>query len=130
MNPKNFRTISLIAVACLFAAILCAAQDEYGQGGSKGKSTSQTKVTGCLQKGDEPDEYSITDNGKTYGLRSSKIDLSKHLGHMVSVTGTLKPESAESEASEKNEKSEKHEAGKEAGDIQVTNLKMIKESCK
>ena len=40
----------------------------------------------------------ITDNGKTYGLRSSKVDLSKHLGHQVSVTGALRPEREEKEA--------------------------------
>ncbi len=85
-------------------------------------------VTGCLQKGDEANEYSITDNGKTYGLRSTKVDLSKHVGHKVSVTGTMRAESEESERSETSEKNEAKE-GKEAGDIRVSNLKMISESC-
>src|SRR5437016_14674311 len=44
----------------------------------------KTTVTGCLQKGDEANEFSITgEDGKTYGLRSSAVDLSKHLGHKV-----------------------------------------------
>src|SRR6266853_325655 len=92
----------------------------------------KTTVTGCLQKGDEADEFSITgEDGKTNGLRSSAVDLSKHLGHEVSVTGTLKAESYEKEKgeTEENEKSEKKGAT-EAGDIHVVSLKMVSDSCK
>src|SRR6266567_3091006 len=79
----------------------------------------KTTVTGCLQKGDEADEFSITgEDGKTYGLRSSAVDLAKHLGHKVTVTGMLKAESYEKEEAV------------EAGDIRVTNLKMVSDSCK
>lgn len=129
MIVKSFRIISLIAATVVVATVLYAsAQENREKAESKGASTGSTTVTGCLQKGDEPNEFSITENGKTYGLRSTTVDLSKHLGHMVAVTGTLRPESAEKETSEKNEKSERHEA-REAGDIRVTNLKMIKETC-
>jgi len=77
-----------------------------------------------LQKGDEADEFSITgENGKTYDLRSSTVDLSKHLGHKVTVTGTLKAE-------KEKEENEKKEAGAEAGDIRVTSLKMVSDTCK
>ena len=92
----------------------------------------KTSVTGCLQKGDEADEFSITgQDGKMYGLRSSAVDLSKHVGHKVTVTGTLKAESYEKEEKEKNE-GEAHEKkeGAEAGDISVTSLKMVGDSCK
>ncbi len=89
----------------------------------------ETTVTGCLQKGDEADEFSITgEDGKTYGLRSSAVDLSKHLGHKVTVTGTLKAESYEKEKGE-SEEHEKKEVT-EAGDIRVTNLKMVRDTCK
>lgn len=89
----------------------------------------KTTVTGCLQKGDEPGEYSITgEDGKTYGLRSKAVDLSQHLGHKVTVTGTLRPESAEKEKGEAEEHEKKEAA--EAGDIRVTNLKMVSDSCK
>ena len=94
------------------------------------KSTGgKTTITGCLQKGDEPDEFSITgEDSKTYGLRSSAVDLSKHVGHKVTVTGTFKAESHEKEKGEKEE-NEKKEAA-EAGDIRVTNRKMVSDSCK
>src|SRR5438046_5588871 len=89
----------------------------------------KTTVTGCLQKGDEPGEFSITgEDGKTYGLRSKTVDLSKHLGHKVTVSGTLRPESQEKEKAEVNE-NEKKEAA-EAGDIRVSHLKMVSEQCK
>ena len=88
----------------------------------------KTTVTGCLQKGDEPGEYSITgENGKMYGLRSKTVKLSEHLGHKVTVTGTLRPESAEKEKGEAAEHEKKGAA--EAGDIRVTNLKMVSETC-
>jgi hypothetical protein len=96
------------------------------------KSTSgKTTVTGCLQKGDEAAEYSIAgEDGKMYGLRSKTVKLSEHVGHKVAVTGTLRAESAEKEKSEKAEV-EKHEKGEgaEAGDIRVTDLKMLSDTC-
>ena len=55
------------------------------------------------------------------------VDLSKHLGHKVTVTGTFKAESYESKEKEENEKKER---GPEAGDIRVTSLKMVSDSCK
>src|SRR5438105_6118526 len=95
----------------------------------EGTAPGKTTVTGCLQKGDEAGEYSITgQDGKTYGLRSKSVNLSKHLGHKVTVTGTLKPESAEKEKGEAQEH-QKNEAA-EAGDISVTDLKMVSDSCK
>ena len=89
----------------------------------------KTTVTGCLQKGDEANEFSITgEDGKTYGLRSSTVDLSKHLGHKVTVTGSLKAELYEKEKGGREEHEKKEAA--EAGDIRVTNLKMVSDSCK
>jgi hypothetical protein len=88
----------------------------------------KTTVTGCLQKGDEPGEYSITgEDGKTYGLRSRTVKLSEHLGHKVTITGTLRAESAEKEKGEAAEHEKKGSA--EAGDIRVTDLKMVSEKC-
>src|SRR5438067_2567498 len=88
----------------------------------------KTTVTGCLQKGDEPGEYSITgEDGKTYGLRSRTVKLSEHLGHKVTVTGTLRPESAEKEKGKAAEHGKKEAA--EAGDIRVADLKMVSDKC-
>jgi hypothetical protein len=90
-------------------------------------ASGKTTVTGCLQKGDEPGEYSITrEDGKTYGLRSKAVNLSQYLGHKVTITGTLRAESAEKE----NGEAEEHEKkAAEAGDIRVTDLKMVSDKC-
>jgi len=120
---KLVRGLVLLAFAFAFSVYLtpiASAQE---------KSTSgKTSVTGCLQKGDEPGEYSITgEDGKTYGLRSNAVDLSQHLGHKVTVTGELRPESAEREKGEAEEHGKKEAA--EVGDIRVTDLKMVSEKC-
>jgi hypothetical protein len=121
---KITRLFALIAFALalgVYVTPLATAQEKPANG--------KTSVTGCLQKGDEPDEYSITgEDGKTYGLRSKAVNLSQHLGHKVTVTGTLRPESAEKEKGEAEEHEKKEAA--EAGDIRVTNLKMVSEQCK
>ena len=121
---KLVRLFILLAFALALSAYVTptASAQEKTAGG-------KTTVTGCLQKGDEPGEYSITgEDGKTYGLRSKAVNLSQHLGHKVTIIGTLRPESAEKEKG-KAEEHEKKEAA-EAGDIRVTDLKMVSDTCK
>jgi len=108
-----------LLVALSFDSIALNAQEAQ----TKAKGGSSVSVTGCLQKGDEAGEYSITGaDGKRYGLRSKKVDLSKHLGHKVTVTGT--------KMREENEEKEKNEAGGgEYADLSVTELRMVSEGC-
>ncbi len=80
-------------------------------------------VTGCLSKGDEKGEYMITGKeGKKYGLRSTTIALSKHVGHTVTVVGTPHKE-------DEDEKAEKREASEAVADLRVTSLKMVSATC-
>lgn len=120
---KLVRFSALLAVAIalgLYVTPNASAQEKSASG--------KTTVTGCLQKGDEAGEYSITgEDGKIYGLRSKTVKLSEHLGHKVTVTGTLKAESAEKEKGEAEEHEKKEAA--EAGDIRVTNVKMVSDKC-
>jgi hypothetical protein len=93
------------------------------------KATKHKAVTvaGCLQKGDEAGEYAITsDDGKRYGLHSKAVDLSKHVGHKVTVTGTKMHEANE----EKKEQEKKEAGGAEYADLRVTDVTHISESCK
>lgn len=121
---KIARLIALVAVSLVLGLWVTSA------GFAQKKSTGEKKtVTGCLQKGDEADEFSITgEDGKNYDLTSSTVDLGKHVGHKVTVTGTFKAEAYEKEKGEK-EANERKEAP-EAGDIRVTSLKMVSDSCK
>ncbi len=92
-----------------------------------------TTVTGCLQKGDEADEFAITgENGKTWELRSRTVKLAEHVGHTVTITGVRHHETKAEEAKEaKTETKESKEAeAKEAGDLRVTSLKMVSDTCK
>ena len=90
---------------------------------SKTKSGKNVSVTGCLQKGDEAGEYTITgQDGKRYGLRGKTgVDLSKHVGHKVTVTGT--------EMRERSSAKEKKEANEESEHLRVTNVQHISEGC-
>jgi len=96
---------------------------------SQEKSASKTKtVTGCLQKGDQPDEFSITgEDGKSWDLRSSTVKLAEHVGHQVTVTGSP---TREAKAEEKKEGQVENAARKEElGELRVTSLKMVSQSC-
>ena len=114
------RNILVLVLALSFGSMIWAAQENQ----TKTKSGKAVTVTGCLQKGDEAGEYSITgEDGKRYGVRSKSVDLSKHLGHKVTVTGT--------KMREENEEKKKNEAGGgEYADLRVTDIKHISETCK
>jgi hypothetical protein len=118
-------------IVCLVLAVLAVGVCLVGAGATVASAADKKNVTvtGCLQKGDEANEFSITgEDGKNYDLTSSVVDLSKHVGHKVTVMGTFKAESYEKEKGE-NEANEKKGAP-EAGDIRVTSLKMVSDSCK
>jgi len=97
------------------------------------KPMTPTKtVTGCLQKGHEAGEFSITgEDGKTWELSSKSVKLDEHLGHQVTVTGSSHHESkAQEKAKEKKEGQMEKAAGKEEyAHLRVTDLKMVRETC-
>jgi hypothetical protein len=90
-------------------------------------------VTGCLKQGDEANEFVITTRGgKKYEITSKSVSLSGHVGHMVTVKGTVvAEEKGENEAKEeRNEKGEKGEAHENEGEhLQVTQLTMVSPKC-
>jgi hypothetical protein len=87
-----------------------------------------TTLTGCLQKGTQPGEVTITAaDGKSYDLRSDSVKLDQHIGHQVTVTGTA---TRETKAEEKKEGQVEKASSKEAyGNLTVTDLKMVSETC-
>jgi hypothetical protein len=69
-------------------------------GGTSGLATAQdtTKTThkktrtlsGCLQKGDDANEYRLTTaKGGTWEIKSDSIKLGDHVGHTVTITGVV-----------------------------------------
>jgi SH3 domain-containing YSC84-like protein 1 len=98
----------------------------------KQKAMSHTRtVTGCLQQGDEPSEFSITgEDGKSWGLRSSSVKLDQHVGHQVTVSGSTARETKAEQNKEKKEgQVEKASSKVEYGDLRVTTLKMVSDTC-
>jgi hypothetical protein len=106
-----------------------AAQDQKDKKVETPAPKPLQNVTGCIRKGDETSVVFITgEDGKTWELRSSSVKLDRHIGHKVTVTGST---TLESKAEEKREEKVEKAAGKEdCGDLRVTSLKLISQTCK
>jgi|HubBroStandDraft_2_1064218.scaffolds.fasta_scaffold113103_2 hypothetical protein len=126
-------TLSVLIVSTLYLSLCPASLYGAPQMGDmkadKGSAGSTQSVTGCLQKGDEPGGVTITgEDGKVWELESKKVPIASHVGHTVTVTGTVGNRSKAEE--QKTEDSEKKESGeKEHGDLRVSTLKMISDTC-
>jgi hypothetical protein len=123
----------LMAAVAIFP-MLVQAQDNSSQGMGEKKSehmsASKATATGCLQKGEEPNGYTLTaDDGKVWELQSTKVKLADHVGHKVTVMGTSSMASDEMEKKKASSESKETE-GKEHGDLKVTSMKMVSDSCK
>ena len=112
-------------VLALLMPLTALAQDTTKPSDDQSKTKA---VTGCLQKGDQADLFSITgEDGKSWDLRSSTVKLADHVGHQVTVTGSP---TREAKAEEKKEGQVENAARKEGlGELRVTDLKMISPSC-
>ena len=129
---------TMLAFTCL-TTLVCFAQETAKEDNTKEataqespKPATSRTVTGCLQKGHEPGELSITgEDGKTWDVTSKSIKLDQHVGHQVTLTGSAHRESkAQEKAEEKKEGHVEKAAGKEEyGDLRVTDLKMVSETC-
>jgi len=92
-------------------------------------SPSQT-VTGCLQKGGEPVGFFIISKDNTHWelYPNEKVSLADHVGHTVTVTGSILKRTPAQE--EKSQPYEKKEMGTGAHhDLQVSSLQMVSETC-
>jgi hypothetical protein len=136
MKKLMFATLAFVFLTTL----VCLAQDSANQDNTKPAATPEKQehkatskiVTGCLQKGHEAGEFSITgEDGKTWELNSNKVKLDEHVGHQVTITGFAHHESkAQEKAEDKKEGQVEKAAGKEEySDLRVTDLKMVSETC-
>src|SRR4026209_1762614 len=47
-------------------------------------------LTGCLQKGEDANEYNFTaKGGGTWEIKSDSVKLDEHVGHTVKITGVV-----------------------------------------
>jgi len=94
---------------------------------TKAEGKESVTVTGCLQKSDRAGEFFIVaHDGRTWDLHSTSVELDKHIGHTVTVTG---PRTHESRAQERREGVEMASSKQEYVDLGVTSLSMVSESC-
>ncbi len=97
-------------------------------------STAKT-VTGCLQRGEAANEYTLlAKDGSTWEISSDKVDLAPHVGHTVTISAS--PSRVHEKAHEMKEgaKEEMHEhdmkkSNAEHGHLKVDTLTMVSESC-
>jgi hypothetical protein len=103
------------------------------QGTTKTTHKKTRTLTGCLQKGDDANEYKLTTaSGGTWEITSDTLKLGDHLGHKVTITGVVS--NAKLHGMKEDAKAEAKEHGvdkdsTEHGHMTVTHLKMVSDSC-
>jgi hypothetical protein len=129
-----------LSFVCL-TSLVCLAQGPANQDNAKETSAQEKSeqkpmpsrtVTGCLQKGELATEFSITgEDGRTWDLSGNAVKLDDHVGHQVAVTGSAQREpKATDKAEDKKDGQMVKAADKEGyGDLRVTDLKMISDTC-
>jgi hypothetical protein len=126
----NFKIATGIIALFMFAGMvgLATAQDA-----AKTTHKKTRTLTGCLQKGEDANEYNFTaQDGATWEIKSDSVKLDDHVGHTVTVTGVVSHH--KEHAMKEHTKAEMKEHGmdkdaKEHGHMTVTNLTMVSDTC-
>jgi hypothetical protein len=106
--------VGILAMAMMAVPGVVVAQDNTDD--------STHTATGCLEKTSTASVYALTDeNGKMWDLRSKTVPLGPHVGHTVTVSGTI-PKDSKGSGSSGDTAPQNH--------LLVTNLKMVRDSCK
>src|SRR5713101_3100711 len=99
-------------------------------------STTHNKtrtLTGCLQKGDDANEYKLTTaKGSTWELKSDTVKLGDHVAHTVTITGVVSNATLHGAKEDAKAEAKEHGMDKsstEHGHMTVTHLKMVSDSC-
>ena len=123
---KSKMLLSFAALTCLAVGptVSFANQDDMEK-----KSDKMRMMTGCLQAGDKSGEYNLmADDGSTWELHSKGAKLGEHVGHTVTVHGSVWHNKMHG-AKEKT-KEEMSPSSNEHGHLNVSSVTMVSESCK
>jgi len=127
----KLKIVMAVLALFMFAGVtgLAAAQD------TKKPTHKKTRtLTGCLQKGDDANEYNLTTGkGGTWEIKSDSVDLAPHVGHTVTVTGVVSNAKMHGMKEDAKEEAKEHgmdKKAKEHGHLTVTDVKMVSDSCK
>ena len=110
----QLRIIATLAVFVLVSIGVASGQDD--------PDDSTQRVTGCVKKGSEANHYRVLgDNGKLWNLQSKNVRFAPHLGHWVTVSGTIPQKS--------NNDSDKAGDTSPQNDLMVTKLDVVRDTC-
>jgi ABC-type sugar transport system substrate-binding protein len=122
-----------LALFALFVFVctagLATARDE-----TKTTHKKTRTLRGCLQKGDDANEYRLTTaKGATWEIRADSLNLGEHVGHTVTVTGVVSHAKVHGMKEDAKDEAKEHGVDKDSaehGHMTVTNLSMVRESCR
>jgi hypothetical protein len=99
------------------------------------KSKSDIRdVTGCLSKGNSADAFVLNgDDGSMWDVKSSRVNLGKHVGHTVTLTGVVSHammHNMKEDAKDVAQDTGAAKSNNEHGHLKVTNVKIVSVSCR
>jgi len=124
----RWAALVLLSLSSLWLYAQDTPQSSQTKQGPSVKSGVLVNVTGCLKKSGATGGYYVSDQqGRTWELTSKKVDLSKHIFHVVSVSGhpSVGPQTPEG----KSEQGQTPEGGSQHFALDVTELEMVSNSC-
>ena len=99
-------------------------------------STTHNKtrtLTGCLQKGEDANEYNfIAKDGGAWEIKSDSVKLDEHVGHTVKIVGVVSNATMHGMKEDAKEEMKEHGMDKhtaERGHMTVTHLTMVSDTC-
>ena len=126
----NFKIVAGVIALFMFAgaAGLATAQDT-----TKTTHKKTRTLTGCLQKGEDANEYNFTaKGGGTWEIKSDSVKLDDHVGHTVTITGVVSNAKGHGIKEDAKAEMKEHGMGKNAtehGHMTVTDLTMVSDTC-
>jgi hypothetical protein len=126
----NLKIVTAVVALFMFAGLagLASAQDT-----TKTTHKKTRTLTGCLQKGEDANEYNFTaKGGGNWEIKSDSVKLDEHVGHTIKITGVVSNATAhgmkeDAKAEMKEHDMDKHAA--ESGHMMVTELTMVSDTC-
>ncbi len=133
-TPKPLAALAMLVALGLFAGTPPAHAQQttppnQDQAQSQNQAATPVTATGCLQSPNS-NVYSLTDQSSdtTYTLTSSSVDLSTHVGHTVTVTGTpVSPSANNGMADSSSMAADQAPAATEP--LEVSSLTMVSTTC-
>jgi hypothetical protein len=122
----NLKIVTGLIALFMFAG-LATAQDT-----TKTTHKKTRTLTGCLQKGEDANEYNFTaKDGGTWEIKSDSVKLDEHVGHTVKITGVVANATAHGMKEDTKEEMKEHgmDTHAERGHMTVTNLSMVSDTC-